>query len=248
MSNTEALKLAIGTQDQIREFIGKHGHENTATFLLLEANVALSALRAALAQPAASDTPQDQHSLYVAGWKAGYKHGLWQAQHCAAQPAASGEPPLFRQYVDQQVAKGMAPLYAAFATAQPAPAPAGMVLVPLRMTQAMREVTDQGEWEWPDLLAAANAVTPEQYEQAAQPAPAQPFAPDWVSYRQGVEDGKAQPAPARVPALTDAQVRAAYRQASDFGAHNGHTGWQIWRDAVHWCQIRLGITPEKEAP
>lgn len=39
-----------------------------------------------------------------------------------AQPAASGEPPLFRQYVDQQVAKDMAPLYAAFATAQPAPA------------------------------------------------------------------------------------------------------------------------------
>lgn len=58
------------------------------------------------------------------------------------------------------------------ATARPAPAPAGMVLVPLRMTQAMREVTDQGEWEWPDLLAAANAVTPEQYEEAAQPAPA----------------------------------------------------------------------------
>jgi hypothetical protein len=41
--------------------------------------------------PAASDTPEDQHPLYVAGWKAGYKHGAWQAQHCA-QPAASGEP------------------------------------------------------------------------------------------------------------------------------------------------------------
>jgi hypothetical protein len=39
--------------------------------------------------PAASDTPQDQHPLYVAGWKAGYKHGAWQAQHCAAQPAVA---------------------------------------------------------------------------------------------------------------------------------------------------------------
>ena len=47
----------------------------------------IDALRAALAQPAASDTPEDQHPLYVLGWKAGYKHGAWQAQ-----PAARGEP------------------------------------------------------------------------------------------------------------------------------------------------------------
>lgn len=43
------------------------------------------------AQPAASDTPDETHPQYVFGWKAGYKHGAWQAQHCA-QPAASGEP------------------------------------------------------------------------------------------------------------------------------------------------------------
>lgn len=64
--------------------------------------------------------------------------------------------------------------------AQEAPAPAappGMVLVPLRMTQAMRDVTDAGEWEWADLLAAANAVTPEEYE-AAQAAPAPSPLPD----------------------------------------------------------------------
>ena len=48
---------------------------------------ARAALSAALAQPAASDTPAETHPQYVAGWKAGYKHGAWQAQ-----PSASGEP------------------------------------------------------------------------------------------------------------------------------------------------------------
>ena len=42
--------------------------------------------------PAASDEPDDAHPLYQHGWKAGYKHGAWQARHCAAQPAASEEP------------------------------------------------------------------------------------------------------------------------------------------------------------
>lgn len=48
---TQALKLAIDTQDAIRNFVGSHGQENTATFLLLEADRALSAARLALAQP-----------------------------------------------------------------------------------------------------------------------------------------------------------------------------------------------------
>jgi len=39
----------------------------------------------------------------------------------AAPSVPSGEPPLFRQYVDQQVTKDMAPLYAAFAAPQPVP-------------------------------------------------------------------------------------------------------------------------------
>ena len=51
MSNTEALKLAIDTQDAIRNFVGSHGQENTETFLLMEADRALSAVRSALAQP-----------------------------------------------------------------------------------------------------------------------------------------------------------------------------------------------------
>ena len=50
-TTTEALNLAIETQDAIRNFVGGHGQENTATFLLLEADRALSAVRTALAQP-----------------------------------------------------------------------------------------------------------------------------------------------------------------------------------------------------
>lgn len=52
---------------------------------------------------------------------------------------------------------------------------AGMVLVPLRMTQAMRDVAGGEDWQWEDLLAAAEAITEEEYDQLAaapQAAPA----------------------------------------------------------------------------
>ncbi len=41
--------------------------------------------------------------------------------------------------------------------------PAGFALVPLRMSQDMRDVTDSEGWTWEDLLAAAGAVTEEEY-------------------------------------------------------------------------------------
>lgn len=42
----------------------------------------------------------------------------------------------------------------------------GFVLVPLVMSWAMEEVVQQEDWEWADLLAAAEAVTEEQYNAA----------------------------------------------------------------------------------
>ncbi len=44
--------------------------------------------------------------------------------------------------------------------------PQGMVLVPLKMNLAMRLVIEEEEWSWPELLAAAEAVTEEEYELA----------------------------------------------------------------------------------
>lgn len=41
--------------------------------------------------------------------------------------------------------------------------PNGMVLVPKRMTAAMRHVTDQEGWTWEDLLASAEAITESEY-------------------------------------------------------------------------------------
>ena len=43
----------------------------------------------------------------------------------------------------------------------------GMVLVPKRMTKAMRYVTDQEDWTWEDLLAAAEAITEDEYHEIA---------------------------------------------------------------------------------
>lgn len=54
------------------------------------------------------------------------------------------------------------------------PVPAGKVLVPVRMTAAMQSVFEQDDWEWADVLVAANAVTESQYEEAldgAAPVP-----------------------------------------------------------------------------
>ncbi len=50
--------------------------------------------------------------------------------------------------------------------AQQVAVPQGMVLVPLKMSLAMRLVIEEDEWSWPELLAAAEAVTEEEYELA----------------------------------------------------------------------------------
>jgi len=58
-----------------------------------------------------------------------------------------------------------------YLTAPPATvAPAGKALVPLVMTQAMRDVTDSDEWDWPDLLAAAESITEKQHAELSAAA------------------------------------------------------------------------------
>lgn len=56
---------------------------------------------------------------------------------------------------------GWEPLYT-----RPQPAiPPGYVVVPLIPTRAMEDVVNQDEWQWEDLLAAAEAITEEQYNE-----------------------------------------------------------------------------------
>ncbi|PVX86430.1 hypothetical protein [Paraburkholderia unamae] len=63
------------------------------------------------------------------------------------------------------------PLYAA-PVAATAAEPKGFALVPLRLTRAMDEVLSDEGWQWEDLLAAAGAITEEQYNEIAdEPAP-----------------------------------------------------------------------------
>lgn len=45
----------------------------------------------------------------------------------------------------------------------------GYVQVPIRMNRAMQQVVQEEDWEWADLLAAAEAVTEEQYGAARNP-------------------------------------------------------------------------------
>lgn len=43
------------------------------------------------------------------------------------------------------------------------PARTGYVQVPMRLTRAMQDVLEEEGWQWSDLLAAAEAVNPEEY-------------------------------------------------------------------------------------
>lgn len=45
--------------------------------------------------------------------------------------------------------------------------PEGFVMVPLVMTKAMRDVTDEDGWQWEDLLAASESITEDEYSALA---------------------------------------------------------------------------------
>lgn len=45
----------------------------------------------------------------------------------------------------------------------------GLAVVPLKLTQAMSDVIDNDGWAWPDLLAAAEAITEVEYNQLSGP-------------------------------------------------------------------------------
>lgn len=57
---------------------------------------------------------------------------------------------------------------------------ASKVLVPIQMTAAMQRVVMEEEWEWADVLAACDAVTEEQYDEALVPPSPQPQDTDWI--------------------------------------------------------------------
>ena len=102
------------------------------------------------------------------------------------------------------------------------PTPANLVLVPLRPTRAMQDIFQQGDWQWADVLAAAESVTEEQYLFALE------------------DDKQAQPERAPLYSLdTDSQdIRArtvhAVLGALALGANNenkppsGHWLTEIW--------------------
>jgi len=72
-------------------------------------------------------------------------------------------------------------------------------------------------------------------------APEQPFQPDWVNYRQGKEDGKAD---AQQP-LTDEQIEKGREQT--FSVNNPYCPCdsKTMRKAVRWAEAAHGIKGEK---
>jgi hypothetical protein len=56
--------------------------------------------------------------------------------------------------------------------------PSGYALVPHRLTKAMDRVLSEDDWQWEDLLAAANAITEQEYQDISTASPTAPIERD----------------------------------------------------------------------
>jgi hypothetical protein len=56
--------------------------------------------------------------------------------------------------------------------------PSGYAIVPHRLTKAMDRVLSEDDWQWEDLLAAANAITEEEYQAISTASPTAPIESD----------------------------------------------------------------------
>jgi hypothetical protein len=74
----------------------------------------------------------------------------------------------------KQMPEGYHKLYAAPQQA----IPSGYALVPHRLTKAMDRVLSEDDWQWEDLLAAANAITEEEYQAISTASPTAPIERD----------------------------------------------------------------------
>lgn len=115
--------------------------------------------------------------------------------------------------------------------------PEGFVLVPLVMTRAMEEVTEQEDWAWADLLAAANAVTEEQYEaaQAQQTTVEEPELPEAA-----LHEGVVLTSNGKYKGTEDGYTAAQMHDHFQAGVRAGAAGSQ-------WRTIDSAPTSEKEA-
>ena len=102
---------------------------------------------------------------------------LLNAAHWMHQPGAGMDNGIeFLDALERVKARLAAPTAQEASKPVQAEAASDMVLVPKRMTKAMSYAVEQEGWEWEDLLAAAEAITEDEYAMLASP-PAQIKAP-----------------------------------------------------------------------
>jgi hypothetical protein len=56
--------------------------------------------------------------------------------------------------------------------------PSGYAIVPHRLTKEMDRVLNEEDWQWEDLLAAANAITEQEYQDISTTSPTAPIESD----------------------------------------------------------------------
>lgn len=240
MSNTELRAAAQQALECLEQLQGgcTDSEDGTVEAITVWCPEIITALRAALAQPAAPDS-----------WNEGFKHGQWLAKHAA--PVAPAEPANpWRQAVDEALIASC--LDCTSDGEEPMQALA-------RLIQWERTIALD-----PAISSAAAVLVQRGRDEAAEPA-SEPVAPDdphafsrrcaaaefergpWGKY------ARPQPAPAREPLtpwiqrqvpLTDSQIDAVLNAA---GLHEP-TEVLIDREIARAIERAHGITPAKEAP
>lgn len=118
--------------------------------MAFEAGIEEANLEAAQpASPAPLTDEQERAAFEAASVEAGY--------HAPKRAEYTDGKYLFQRDEDRFVGWMLARALASPQVA-PAPVPDGFALVPVRMTKAMQEVTDEEGWQWSDVLAAAETV------------------------------------------------------------------------------------------
>lgn len=115
----------------------------------------------------------------------------------------------------------------------PAPEPEGFALVPLRLTREMERIVNEEDWQWSDLLAAAETVDEDaenwytKADEAIEGMKIHGFAWDGAEWRENAPEAATpvQVAPTATPPAEEPVAQWQYRYASRFTARDHWSDW-----------------------
>jgi hypothetical protein len=115
-------------------------------------------------------SPQQSNALEMAADKSDIVNILHDYKNLAGNLRDFHREQKLQQAIDE-IVKLRALIPQPESTAPQQAIPSGYALVPHRLTKAMNRVLSEEDWQWEDLLAAANAITEEEYQAISTASP-----------------------------------------------------------------------------